>query len=223
MPPRQASSCDPTSSGRGEQRPTLPPIRQIFGRECTLPLAQQCSPHNPQRVCTRGVGAFCPPSPGPPIRLSPSEPTSTCRRGPPVNLSGSVVSRTSWVRTRDPTLFSGVPGPTTTHHLPPSPRLVRPGVVPRVRAGCPGTPLRAVLSPRLPSPVRPAQPSPHPDPDGQLPICGRTNSRPPRHGHGWPPWPPTPAIPRCGSNSGRSEFDIPIRVHLLWQRVYPSQ
>lgn len=31
MPPRQSSSTDP--SGRGEQRPTLPPIRQIFGRE----------------------------------------------------------------------------------------------------------------------------------------------------------------------------------------------
>ncbi|KAI1794149.1 hypothetical protein LXA43DRAFT_160781 [Ganoderma leucocontextum] len=41
MPPRQYSSSDPTPSGRGEQRPTLPPIRQIFGQE----LSRSVPPH----------------------------------------------------------------------------------------------------------------------------------------------------------------------------------
>lgn len=44
MPPRQPSSSDPTLSGRGEQRPTLPPIRQIFGRECSASLVRSIVP-----------------------------------------------------------------------------------------------------------------------------------------------------------------------------------
>ena len=128
MPPRPSSSSDATSSGRGEQRPTLPPIRQIFGRTCTVALRTAtlltCPPCSFQRSC-RGLSHHTRPDNHlPPISADSNSRTRIpdgCPAEGPLPLTGTDrAPHTRTLRTR-------------TSHASPHPPTI-PGTLPTLRA-----------------------------------------------------------------------------------------